>query len=184
MTSLGVLGSCQNFKSCYPFFKLDEPFTKFPQFSGVDSWILGNYDTCTYYLDDGRQAFGACCTNPIQTEVIATKPDESQKFDQSSTNVFGSWPPPIPTHPPDHTPATHPPSFGKPVQQVTTQRPLMTTWATKPPSQQFVPTTTTKPSFIITTPENIVDDIPFGSDASCGVKNGNMVKKMLPAIKI
>ncbi|KAL7039517.1 hypothetical protein ACKWTF_000008 [Chironomus riparius] len=165
LTSLGVLGSCQNFKTCYPFFKLDEPFTKFPQFSDIDSWILGNYDTCRHYLDDGRQALGVCCTNPIvqsvHTDIITNKPQiEGQKFD--SGNVFGSWPPPIPTHPPDHTAATHPP--------------VGTTWATKPPSHQITPSTTKRPSFIITTPENVFnkDDIPFGSDASCGLKNGNM----------
>ncbi|XP_070504277.1 proclotting enzyme-like [Chironomus tepperi] len=179
LTSLGILGSCQNFKACYPFFKHDEPFTKFPQLSGVDSWILGNYDTCTYYLDDGRQAYGVCCTNPLQsvsTEIVTTKPNEGQKIDISTGSVFGSWPPPIPTHPPDHTPATHPPNFGKPVQQVTTQRPSGTTWATKPPSQQFTLSTTKKPSLITTTPENIFDkdDVPFGSDVGCGAKNGNM----------
>ena len=177
------MGSCQTFKACYPFFKLDEPFTKFPQFAGVDSWILGHHDTCTYYLNDGRQAFGVCCTNPvapsIPTEIITTKPDDGQKFNPPTGSVFGSWPPPIPTHPPDHTPATHPPSFGKPVQQITTERPVSTTtWATRPPLQQITTSTTKRPTLIITTPENIFDrdDVTFGSDASCGVKNGNMVR--------
>ena len=110
----------------------------------------------------------------MHTEFVTNKPEiEGQKFD--SGNIFGSWPPPIPTHPPDHTAATHPSYFGG---SVTTQRPVSTTWPTKPPSHQFTPMTTKRPSFIITTPENIFDkeDIPFGSDASCGLKNGNMVK--------
>lgn len=109
------------------------------------------------------------------------KVDEGQKFDPQVGSVFGSWPPPIPTHPPDHTPATHPPNFGKPIQQVTTQRPLGTTWATKPPSQEITPLTTKRPSLIITTPVNYFDkdDIPFSSDASCGAKNGNMVRRLL-----
>ena len=179
---MGILGSCQNFKACYPFFKLEEPFTKFPQFSGVDSWILGNYDTCTYYLDDGRQAFGVCCTNPVVqsvvNEIVMTKPEEDKKIESSFGSNFINWPPQIPTHPPDHTPATHPPNFGIPIQLVTTQRPFGTTWATKPPLQQTPTSTTRKPSLIITTPENVFDkdDIPIDNNGNCGSKNGNMVK--------
>lgn len=176
LTSLGVLGSCQTFKACYPFFKLEEPFTRFPIFTGTDSWILGNYDTCAYYLDDGRRAYGVCCTNPVaQTDpspAVPAIPDE-QKFN------IPSWPPQIPTHPPDHTPATHPPNFGNPFQQFTTQRPTLgtTTWATRPPSNLITTTTTRRPSLIITTPENIPDSNEVSTDGSCGAKNGNQVSR-------
>lgn len=80
-----------------------------------DYWILGNQDTCTYYTDDGRQAFGVCCTNPVETPQQPEVADEQKvelptavaqsPFQGSQLGVFGiaSWPPPIPTHPPDHT---------------------------------------------------------------------------------
>ncbi|KAG5674711.1 hypothetical protein PVAND_004663 [Polypedilum vanderplanki] len=182
LTSRGLLGSCQTFKTCYPFFKAPEPITKFPNLNGNDYWILGNYDTCTYYSEDGRQAFGVCCTNPI-TEIPESSSDE-QKIDlpnrQPSTQnfppfgTFGSWPPPIPTHPPDHTPATHPPSFGifNPVATQSPLKPASTTWATKP--QNEMTTTTKKPSFIITTPESVeIGSNEVYGDSNCGIKNGN-----------
>lgn len=112
LTSRGVLGSCHTYKECYPFFK--EPIAKFPNLNAWDYWVLGNQDTCTYYTDDGRQAYGVCCTNslePLQPPEVADeqkvdKPTVQSPFPQSGQ--FGSfsvasWPPQIPTHPPDHT---------------------------------------------------------------------------------
>jgi hypothetical protein len=96
LTSRGLLGSCQTFKTCYPFFKAPEPITKFPDLSGSEYWVLGNYDSCSYYSEDGRQAFGVCCTNPI-TEVIEPEDQKIQQPPASVQNIFssfGSWPPP------------------------------------------------------------------------------------------
>jgi len=181
VTSRGVLGSCQSYRNCYPFFKI-------PDLNAWDYWVLGNYDTCTYYNDDGRQAYGVCCTNPITPSAPPPQPPpeadiggEQNKLDLPNrqpplqvNNVFGQWPPPIPTHPPDHTAATHPPSHFGSFDYVTTPRPLKTTtrrttttWATRPPLQ----TTTKRPSYVTaTTPISISNDVAF--DGNCGAKNG------------
>jgi hypothetical protein len=104
LTSRGVLGTCQTYKTCYPFFKGPEPITRFPNFNAWDYWVLGNSDTCSYYTDDGRQAFGVCCTNPIQSEETSTANPDEQKI--PNYPFIQAWPPtipPLPTHPPDHT---------------------------------------------------------------------------------
>lgn len=110
------MGACHTYKECYPFFK--EPLAKFPNLNAWDYWILGNQDTCTYYTDDGRQAFGVCCTNPVepsqptipevadeQKVELPTSQETQYPGTQTQFGVFGiqSWPPQIPTHPPDHT---------------------------------------------------------------------------------
>ncbi|XP_059480356.1 proclotting enzyme-like [Neocloeon triangulifer] len=56
-TSQGQLGRCSSFRQCYPYFKL-------PDLNNWDSWVLGMYDTCSYFNSNGRQAFGVCCVNP------------------------------------------------------------------------------------------------------------------------
>ncbi|KAL9706556.1 hypothetical protein quinque_010074 [Culex quinquefasciatus] len=163
LTSKGHLGSCTSFRKCYPYFKV-------PDLSVWESWVLGNYDTCSYFNDQGRQAFGVCCTNPItpmpptdsSAETTTAAPpivvagsgnelgSETQKKPPKNNN-YPSWPPPVPTHPPDHTAATHPPSFtsSTPASFVTTEapttaRPASTTWPTKPrpPSEGNQPTNT------------------------------------------
>lgn len=105
------MGSCQAFKVCYPYFKAPEHFTKIPNLNAWDYWVLGNSDTCSYYSNDGRQAFGVCCTNPIEETPPALSDDntDEQKIvtpgqTLQSVGFFGGmpWPPPIPTHPPDH----------------------------------------------------------------------------------
>lgn len=114
LTSTGILASCQTFKTCYPYFKAPEHLIRFPNLNAWDYWVLGNSDTCSYYADDGRQAFGVCCTNPVQ-EAPTAPPSvdytDEQKFEAphreppfQSVGFFGgmAWPPPIPTHPPDH----------------------------------------------------------------------------------
>jgi hypothetical protein len=47
-TSKGVLGRCTSFRQCYPYFKL-------PELSNWETWILGMYDTCSYFTSSGRQ---------------------------------------------------------------------------------------------------------------------------------
>lgn len=46
--SKGESGSCVPFRQCYPYFKV-------PNVGNFDSWVLGMYDTCSYYTAQGRQ---------------------------------------------------------------------------------------------------------------------------------
>jgi hypothetical protein len=143
-----------------------------PVLNSWDTWVLGNHDTCT---------------NPVTPQPpVESEGNEQNRIDFSpaQNTPRPSWPPQIPTHPPDHTAATHPPSlFG--IRPVTTSKPSITTqrtttWATRPPFGQvpaFAPiqTTTKKPSFIVTTEAPIINDVNFDS-GSCGAKNGFQVK--------
>lgn len=159
-----------------------------------DAWVLGNHDTCSYYTDDGRQAHGVCCTNAI-TPLPGTPPVVADEVVQSDTeqNKVESpsvvaqkpqipsypslvWPPPIPTHPPDHAAPTHPPGIYFPGQP-TTQRPTLATtkstpWPTRltPPTMPAMTTTTTRRTPITT--ESIINEIPSIGVNSCGAKNG------------
>lgn len=188
ITSRGILGSCQPLKKCYPFFKASQTIVRYPVLNVWDSWVLGNQDSCNFYTEDGREAQGVCCTNPITAASPPISDDtEQNKIDlppvQNIPN-FGSWPPPIPTHPPDHTAATHPPSLFDPI---TTQKPFAkpttttrrTTWATKPPTfgQPSRPTTK-RPTFTTTTTteSSIINDVAF-DEGNCGAKNGFLVDK-------
>lgn len=81
--------------------------------------------------------FGVCCTNPIKPDSVSTEatatsnpedPDTTSAAEELDAEKFNitkqtqyphipNWPPPIPTHPPDHTIPplpTHPPSPGYP----------------------------------------------------------------------
>jgi hypothetical protein len=191
LTSRGILGSCQSFRTCYPFFKSPELVTKYPNLQAWDYWVLGNHDSCSYFTPDGRQAFGVCCVNVIETPQVviedSTSPpftvaSDEQKFElpnrQPALGIFSVWPPalpPLPTHPPNHAAPTHPPShfiLQNPIE--TTTRPSLTTtttWGTRPP-YQTKPTTTKRP-FFVTTPPTISNDI--FEDSSCGARNGNLV---------
>lgn len=195
ITSRGILGSCQPFRSCYPFFKAPPPGARYPVLNVWDSWVLGNYDTCSYHTDDGREAHGVCCTNPITPSV----PPQSDGTEQNKVDLpagISNWPPPLPTHPPNHTPATHPTYFGQ-QPALTTPKPVMdvpstsTTWATRPPFWATTPpsfavpgqTTTKRPSYFTTTTTEAPDnfDIEFNS-GSCGAKNGFQVCEKLSPI--
>uniref|UniRef100_A0A1B0CKI9 Peptidase S1 domain-containing protein n=2 Tax=Lutzomyia longipalpis TaxID=7200 RepID=A0A1B0CKI9_LUTLO len=99
--------------------------------------------------------------NEEETEEME-KPEDKPDANKSP----GVWPPPVPTHPPNHTPATHPPWItggvaggpiaGVPIAGVpvapaatkpTTKRPsVATTWPTRPPVFQWPPTTTPSPA--------------------------------------
>ncbi|XP_003701884.2 proclotting enzyme [Megachile rotundata] len=183
LTSKGEVGRCTSFKECYPYFKI-------PDLSALDGWVLGVYDTCSYMRENGETNFGICCSNvlpvvtpPADNDGTTVEDSQGDKKEDQGTVVkprpqlpgLGSWPPPLPTHPPDHTIPplpTHPPylelptiSTIKPVS--TSKKPgIATTWPTKKPAwwpgAPTVSTTTTseKPSGTI-------------SDASqCGAKNG------------
>ncbi|KAL3289479.1 hypothetical protein HHI36_022902 [Cryptolaemus montrouzieri] len=183
-TSKGVLGRCTSFRECYPYFKL-------PELNNWDTWILGMYDTCSYYTQQGRQMFGVCCTNPIPpgeetssfpplpiTEPTPSIPPESIKYPLQQVEI-SYWPPthpPLPTHSPNNTIPplpTHPPSPGFPTSPSfpslptasTSYRPTWTTrpWTTKP---------TKKPTNRPVTQPTKPDSGGPASQAECGAKNG------------
>jgi hypothetical protein len=189
ITSRGILGQCQPFMKCYPYFKAPPHAVRFPVLNAWDTWVLGNHDTCNYYTEDGREAHGVCCTNPITPSTpLENEGNEQNKIDspalQSVPNIQSvqNWPPQIPTHPPNHAAPTHPPShFG--IRPVSTERPSVTTtkrttttWATRPPIFAAPGQTTTKrPAlFIPTTEEPIINDVEFDG-GNCGGKNGFLV---------
>ncbi|XP_072756072.1 uncharacterized protein [Anoplolepis gracilipes] len=188
LTSKGEVGRCTTFKECYPYFKI-------PDLGALDGWVLGVYDTCSYIREDGNPSFGICCSNlqPFITprpqsdncdDSIVESPqidDNKKKEEQTGIarpQAAPTWPPPIPTHPPDHTIPplpTHPPSSGLPTHSTTTtlkpittssKKPgIATTWPTKKPTwwPDSSSTSTTNKS-----------PIPGGNNLSqCGAKNGN-----------
>lgn len=114
VTAKATFGKCTSFKACYPYFK------KIPNLSVFDTWVLGQYDTCTFYTDDGRQAFGVCCVDPPKTNGIASIVPENRPIASimpvQEDNVIvnkdtvSNWPPPFITHPPNHAAPTHSPT--------------------------------------------------------------------------
>ncbi|NP_001166087.1 serine protease 70 precursor [Nasonia vitripennis] len=183
LTSKGAVGKCTTFKECYPYFKI-------PDLGALDGWVLGIYDTCSYTQSDGRLGFGICCADlPVLPPVneappvddpaggpIIEEPDNEDDTKAGRLPGEGSWPPPLPTHPPYHTIPplpTHPPghpgaaagaSTPKPPKVTgfpTTQRPLQTTWPTKRPG---VPTPAPVAPAATSAPPSF--------NAACGAKNG------------
>lgn len=149
VTSKAAYGKCMAFKSCYPYIK------KIPNLSIFDTWVLGTYDTCTYLTNDGRQAFGVCCDEVTKPgSIVNLQDDDNTVVFANKGSYANNWPPPIPTHPPNHTPATHP------TRPIYTNRPTFTTRPSWPPS--FA----THPPTIGTT----AADGPVGN--YCGSKNG------------
>lgn len=189
ITSRGILGSCQPFMKCYPYFKAPPQAVRFPVLNAWDTWVLGNHDTCNYYTDDGREAHGVCCTNPITPAIpVEVEGSEHNKIDlptQTIQNIqtIQNWPPQAPTHPPDHSAPTHPPShFG--ILPVSTENPSTsttrrtTTWATRPTQPIFAApgqTTTKRPAIFIPTESPIINDVEFDG-GNCGGKNGFLVR--------
>ncbi|KAF7397652.1 hypothetical protein HZH68_008874 [Vespula germanica] len=131
-------------------FKECYPYFKIPD--------LGALDEDAKTKEDGEAAEAGTGTNP--------KPKPT-----------ASWPPPIPTHPPDHTIPplpTHPPypglislSTSKPSTTSSKKPGVPTTWPTKKPTWwPGAPTisTTNKPSSTTSSPIDL---------SQCGAKNGN-----------
>lgn len=140
--------------------------------------------------------FGVCCTNPLKPTEPGVPEDKSTEPPQVETAAepeplesnnttrsealpyypqISNWPPPIPTHPPDHTIPplpTHPPSPGYPN--------LPTVGPSKPPS--WPPATARPPSWPPTVkPTRPTTSVPTkpptsahppASTQSCGAKNG------------
>ncbi|CAH1393694.1 unnamed protein product [Nezara viridula] len=178
-SSKGEYGTCTSFRRCYPYFKL-------PELSTWETWVLGMYDTCTYFTSSGKQMFGVCCTNPVtekppQPQPPQTQPTPPQEIRPAPGNpVPPNWPPPVPTHPPDHTIPplpTHPPTPGV-VQPQPPQQPWPPATTTRPttPAQQWPPTTT-RPTIKPPQwrPPTVATPAPapvIPSEGSCGAKNG------------
>ncbi|XP_071643203.1 serine proteinase stubble isoform X2 [Temnothorax longispinosus] len=185
LTSKGEIGRCTTFKECYPYFKI-------PDLGALDGWVLGVYDTCSYIREDGNPSFGICCSNLLLNPFVTPDPDNCDKSTVEEPQVEDNkknkneeiarpqaaptWPPPIPTHPPDHTIPplpTHPPSpslptfstTSKPTSSTSSKKPsVATTWPTKKPGWWSTSSTSTS-----TTSKS-----PIGSTTSqCGAKNGN-----------
>lgn len=100
VTSKGQLGACTSFKHCYPYFKI-------PDVSIWEAWILGNYDTCSFWNNEGRQAFGVCCS--ALATPTTENPSDIDDWIQNKDNNYPNWPPPLPplpTHPADHAAPT------------------------------------------------------------------------------
>ncbi|XP_011686690.1 PREDICTED: proclotting enzyme [Wasmannia auropunctata] len=183
LTSKGEIGRCTTFKECYPYFKI-------PDLGALDGWVLGVYDTCSYVREDGSPSFGICCSNlhPLIPDPdncdnpTADNPqvEDNKKKSESAgiarPQAAPTWPPPIPTHPPDHTIPplpTHPPSPGLPTVSTTSQpsstnskRPsVATTWPTKKPGWWTTSSTSTS-----TTSKSPINSANL---SECGAKNGN-----------
>ncbi|XP_066158584.1 proclotting enzyme-like isoform X1 [Euwallacea fornicatus] len=164
----GEVGTCVQFRKCYPHFKV-------PAVGNFDSWLLAMYDACSYYTEEGRQIFGVCCAsvpepNDTSTELSIGNSDNSTSALENVMPELAkipNWPPPLPTHPPDHTIPplpTHPPSPNTPAAPSTPLIPslIITTKATtKKPTNKPVTTkpTTQMPSYDFANP-------------ACGAKNG------------
>lgn len=78
---------------------------------------MGQYDTCTFYTKEGRQAFGVCCVDPPKVSdkplvVAPVQEDENVILANKDTSI-SHWPPAYITHPPDHTAPTHPSVAGR-----------------------------------------------------------------------
>ncbi|XP_049828950.1 proclotting enzyme-like [Schistocerca gregaria] len=194
-TSKGVLGRCTSFRQCYPYFKL-------PELTNWETWVLGMYDTCSYFTENGRQMFGVCCTNPVTPRPTQpprpTPPTEPVVAPEEPSPAPGpvppNWPPPLPTHSPNNTIPplpTHPPSPGWPglepgpgtTQPVTPptqptrppwQPPTQPTRPTRPPWQPPTQPPATRPPTAAPTPATTPAPQPpgGGADGTCGIKNG------------
>ncbi|XP_018322610.1 serine protease 33-like [Agrilus planipennis] len=110
LTSTKDEGRCLPFKTCYPRWNP-------PDMQYYDMWINNMLDRCTYVDVDGQQSYGVCCTNTAENLTRIVTPDEKATNEDYRIPGYPSWPPPLPTHPPDHTIPplpTHPPSLGFP----------------------------------------------------------------------
>lgn len=47
-TNKGHFGRCTSFRQCYPYFKL-------PDLTTWETWVIGMYDTCSYFTASGKQ---------------------------------------------------------------------------------------------------------------------------------
>ncbi|XP_057657586.1 proclotting enzyme [Diorhabda carinulata] len=201
LTAKGVIGKCTSFRQCYPYFKIAE-------FGNFESWVLGMYDTCSYYTAQGRQMFGVCCTNPnpskptdptsagSTTDTPLIEPEDTViETLQTNTSAIPyypqifNWPPPLPTHSPNNTIPplpTHPPSPGYPTKAPTAWPPTshkpITSYPTLNPIFTPISYPTYKPPTYkppTTKPTVKPPAAPALPTASCGAKNGYQDQKRI-----
>jgi len=55
VTKEGEFGQCMGINECYPERKIF-------QINREDTWIFGQYNTCSFDAPEGKQVFGVCCT--------------------------------------------------------------------------------------------------------------------------
>lgn len=157
-----------------------------PELGIFDAWVLGQYDTCTFFTKEGRQAFGVCCED-------SSKPSDNVNVVAENKETYvNNWPPPLPTHPPNHAAPTHPSISGswpswiqstfKPiVLTTTTTKPGVYPWPPPLPTHKPVSHITTRPPTLAPThppthpPTRPPTYPPAQSDVGdyCGAKNGN-----------
>lgn len=159
------------------------------------------YDTCSYFTETGRQMFGVCCTNAQTTTTSTTASTTTAGSTTASSTadsttaptttttasnenkliqpvhilpvVPANWPPPIPTHPPDHTIPplpTHPPSLQYPTHPPSHPAPPKP--PTLAPPVQLPTRPTTKPPYY---PQPTTTHAPVDTGvvhAQCGLKLG------------
>ncbi|CAB3239924.1 unnamed protein product [Arctia plantaginis] len=201
-TTLGKKGTCKTFRDCYPLFKVADfsgsdgwamgHYDTCSYINGDNMEVFGV--CCTQPVgtppqqEPDVQRFGFPLQPAFPVKIPpASMPGLSSGLMSAISRWYGGdsnirqipaqWPPPIPTHPPNHTAATHPPNL---VAGVTTRPtsayPTTTTWATKPqsttkqtwPSYPALPTRPTRPG----TPAQPIQPTQPAVDGSCGIKNG------------
>ncbi|XP_013176913.1 PREDICTED: proclotting enzyme-like isoform X2 [Papilio xuthus] len=198
-TTLGKKGTCKSFRDCYPLFKVVDlsgwdgwVMGHYDTCSFINSNNMEVFGVCCTapvgtppQQEPDVQRLGALPpVLPAQAPPtqflsfpgrIASSLTQQWTFGEANRErqIPANWPPtipPLPTHPPDHTAPTHPPSIGnvEPTRPTTSRPPstASTTWGTKPPSttkQTWPPAYPTQPTK------------PTGQpavDSSCGIKNG------------
>ncbi|XP_022117558.1 proclotting enzyme [Pieris rapae] len=195
-TTNGKKGTCKSFRDCYPLFKVVDlsgydgwvmgHYDTCSYISGDNTEVFGV--CCTQPVgtppqqEPDVQRLGLLRPAmplqfaPMQIPGFPNIPQATAYsqwlYNANQRQVPAQWPPalpPLPTHPPNHTPATHPPSLvsGEVTQPPANPSPIpTTTWGTKPPSttkQTWPPLYPTQPTKPPTQP---------GTDSSCGIKNG------------
>ncbi|VVD01337.1 unnamed protein product [Leptidea sinapis] len=190
-TTLGKKGTCKTYRDCYPLLKVvDLP--------GLDGWVMGHYDTCSFINGDNTEVYGVCCTEPVATPPqqepdvqrlglfrpaapLQMTPIQYSTFPSRQSGIYSQWPfnqPNIPANwPPAQPPLpTHPPDHSAATHppslvagQVTTPNPASTAPSTTWGTR---PPSTTKQTWAPAYPTQPSRPPAVGADTSCGIKNG------------
>ncbi|GBP39793.1 Chymotrypsinogen 2 [Eumeta japonica] len=203
-TTIGKKGTCKSFRDCYPLFKVSQLSTwdgwvmgHYDTCSYISADNMEVFGVCCTepvgtppQQEPDVQRLGAL--PPAVPVAVPPLPFPSNfpinvvsaltrhwAENPALRQIPAQWPPtmpPLPTHPPDHTAPTHPPSLVAGVTTTTKKPPASVTWTTKPPSTTkattkqswppMYPTHPTMPSKPTTAPSQPV------VDRSCGIKNG------------
>ncbi|XP_037298546.1 trypsin-1 isoform X2 [Manduca sexta] len=183
---MGKKGTCKSFRDCYPLLKVADVV-------GLDGWVMGHYDTCSYVSGDNTEVFGVCCTEPVGTPP-QQEPDvqrlgilpppipvqfpptqisgisgriaaiSSEWYDDRIRQVPAQWPPALPPLP------THPPDHTAPTHPPSfggTKPPTAGT-TVKPPAATKPTTKQPWPPVLPTQPNKPAQPV----SGACGIKNG------------